>query len=180
MADLNGVPWPPDPIQTTRLLLRTPVAADRDGVIELLCSPVATRYLAGPQSRTDVERTMPSTPSGRVGVFTVEANGRFVGTVSFDRRDASRPGHVRTGGLEVEVSYAIVPDEWGHGYAAEAVTAALDWVEGALPGEPVVLCTQTANLASMRVAERVGFVEVGRFEEFDATQWLGVHRPERT
>ena len=40
-----------------------------------------------------------------------------------------------------------------------------------------MLCTQTANDRSMRVAERLGFVEVERFEEFDAEQWFGVRWP---
>ena len=55
--------------------------------------------------------------------------------------------------------------------------AALAWVERTLPGEPVVLCTQTANEQSMRVAERLGFAEVERFVEFDAEQWFGVRWP---
>ncbi|MEJ7755969.1 MAG: hypothetical protein WKF83_06160 [Nocardioidaceae bacterium] len=40
-------------------------------------------------------------------------------------------------------------------------------------GEPVVLCTQSANTASVRLAQRLGFVEVERFEEFGAEQWFG-------
>jgi RimJ/RimL family protein N-acetyltransferase len=58
--------------------------------------------------------------------------------------------------------------------ATEACAAALDWFTGALPREPVVLSTQTANEASMRVAAKLGFTEVERFEEYGAEQWLGV------
>lgn len=177
MADLNGVPWPPAPIQTSRLLVRTPVAADRDGVLELLCSKAARRYLGGPQPREDAERMVPPVPTGRPGTFAVEAGGRFVGTVSFDRRDNDRPGHVRAGGLEVEVSYAILPTAWGNGYGAEAVAGALGWVEQVLPREPVVLCTQAANTASMRLAKQLGFTQRERFVEFGAEQWFGVRTP---
>jgi len=66
------------------------------------------------------------------------------------------------------------PEAWGHGYAYEACAAALGWCAEALPGEPVVLCTQTANLRSMRLAARLGFTEVERFEEWGAEQWFGV------
>lgn len=45
---------------------------------------------------------------------------------------------------------------------------------GALPGEAVVLRTQTANTPSMRLAEKLGFTEVERYEEFGAEQWFGV------
>jgi hypothetical protein len=47
----------------------------------------------------------------------------------------------------------------------------------ALPGESLVLCTQAANLSSMRLAEKLGFVEVERFEEFDAQQCFVVRWP---
>jgi Acetyltransferase (GNAT) domain len=63
---------------------------------------------------------------------------------------------------------------WGCGYAAEACVAALDWFAGAFPSEPVVLCTQTANDRSMRLAAKLGFTEVERFEEYGAEQWFGV------
>jgi RimJ/RimL family protein N-acetyltransferase len=62
----------------------------------------------------------------------------------------------------------------GHGYAAEACAAALGWFAGALPGEPVALTTQTANDRSMRLAARLGFVEVERFEMYGAEQWFGL------
>jgi RimJ/RimL family protein N-acetyltransferase len=38
----------------------------------------------------------------------------------------------------------------------------------------VVLSTQTANDRSMRVAAKLGFAEVERFEEYGAEQWFGV------
>ncbi len=68
----------------------------------------------------------------------------------------------------------FLPQAWGNGYATEACAAALDWFAGAFPDEPVVLSTQTANGASMRVAEKLGFTEVERFEDFGAEQWLAV------
>jgi RimJ/RimL family protein N-acetyltransferase len=65
------------------------------------------------------------------------------------------------------------------GYAAEACAAALDWLTGALPGEPVVLCTQTANDRAMRLAAKLGFTEVERFEQYGAEQWFGVRSATR-
>ncbi len=71
----------------------------------------------------------------------------------------------------------FLPESWGSGYAAEACATALGWLAGALPGEPVVLCTQIANYRSMRLAAKLGFTEVERFEEFGAEQWFGVWCP---
>jgi RimJ/RimL family protein N-acetyltransferase len=91
-----------------------------------------------------------------------------------DRRDAGRPGHVRPEAGEAELGYMFLPEAWGHGYAYEACVAALAWFVGALPGEPLVLCTQIANHRAMRLAAKLGFTEVERFEEYGAEQWFGV------
>ena len=99
----------------------------------------------------------------------------MIGIVTLDRREAEGP--VRPAAGEVELGYMFVPTAWGHGYAAEACAAALDWFAGALPGEPVILTTQTANDRSMRLAAKLGFTEVDRFEEYGAEQWFSVWSP---
>jgi RimJ/RimL family protein N-acetyltransferase len=38
----------------------------------------------------------------------------------------------------------------------------------------VVLRTQTTNERSMRLAAKLGFTEVERFEDYGAEQWFGV------
>jgi RimJ/RimL family protein N-acetyltransferase len=78
---------------------------------------------------------------------------------------------------KAELGYLFLPKSWGSGYAAEACEAALDWLDNALPGEPVVLFTQTANARSMRLAAKLGFTEVERFHAWDAEQWFGMRLP---
>lgn len=174
MAQLGDVPWPPDPITTDRLVLRPPANSDRHDFVELACSPEVYRYLGGPRTHLQAELDIPDDLGVEPGVFTVVTHdGVFVGTVSFNRRDRARPGHLNGHGEEVEVSYLVKPALWGRGYAFEAVTAALTWIASVLPGEPVVLCTQTANLHSVQLAERLGFREIQRFAEYGAEQWFG-------
>ncbi|MFD9737290.1 GNAT family N-acetyltransferase, partial [Umezawaea sp. NPDC059074] len=72
------------------------------------------------------------------------------------------------------LGYLFLPLGWGQGYAVVGWAGAIDCCAAALPGEPVVLCTQTANGRSMRVAAKLGFTEVEQFEEYGAEQWLGV------
>lgn len=62
------------------------------------------------------------------------------------------------------------------GYATEAASAVLARADEVF-GEPVVLCTQGADARSLALAERLGFTEVARFEEFGAEQWYGVREP---
>jgi len=113
---------------------------------------------------------VPEVPKRRPGLFVVDLDGAMIDTITLDRRDAERPGHVRPDAGEAELGYMFLPEAWACRYAAEACAAALDWFAGALPSEPVVLYTQTANDRSMRLAAKLGFTEVERFEEYGAEQ----------
>ncbi|MFC9998874.1 GNAT family N-acetyltransferase [Nocardia sp. NPDC127526] len=174
MAELGPVGWPPAPIRTQRLVLRESEARDRAAFIELFASAEVGAYLGGPRGRDELERTVGEVPGRRPGVFVVALEGAMIGMVTLDRRDGERPGHVRPEGGEAELGYMFLPEAWGFGYAAEACAAALGWFADEVPGEPVVLTTQTANSRSIRVAAKLGFIEVERFEEFGAEQWFGV------
>ncbi|GHH55949.1 N-acetyltransferase [Streptomyces candidus] len=158
-------------------MLRESQAWDRTAFIELFASPQVRTYLGGPRPRNELEREVPELPGRRPGLFVIDLNGAMIGAVTLDRRDAERPGHVRPDAGEAELGYVLLPEAWGCGYAVEACAAALGWVADALPGEPVVLCTQTANERSMRLAAKLGFTEVERFEEWGAEQWFGVWSP---
>ncbi|MFF0051081.1 GNAT family N-acetyltransferase [Streptomyces sp. NPDC005498] len=143
----------------------------RVAVIELNASPEVGTYLGGPRPRAELERTMPEVPGRRP--FAVELDGATIGTIQLDPQDLERPGNRREAG-ETELGYLFLPEACGRGYATEACAAALDWFAGPLPGEPVVLYTQTANARSMRLAAKLGFTELERFEAYGAEQWFGV------
>jgi len=78
---------------------------------------------------------------------------------------------------KADLGYLFLPEACGFGYAPEACGAALGWLAGALPGEPVMLVIQTADVRSMRLAARLGFTEAERFEAWDAEQRLGMLAP---
>ncbi len=155
-------------------MLRAARARDRPVVIELHASREVHAYLGGPRPRDELERAVPEVPGQRPGYFVVDLDGAAIGTVTLTRRDPERPGHLDGVAREVELSYLFLPEAWGLGYAMEACSAVLSWLAGALPGARVVLCTQTANTRSLGLAERLGFTEVERFEEYGAEQWFGV------
>ena len=191
MTELGPVAWPPAPIKTERLVLRESEARDRAALIELFASPEVGTYVGGARPREELERAMPEVPGRRPGFFVVELDGATIGMVTLDPRDPARPGHVRPGAGagagaeagsdaeqgEAELGYMFLPEAWGRGYATEACAAALDWFSGARPGEPVVLSTQAVHDGSRRVAVKLGFTEVERFEEYGAEQWFAVWTP---
>ncbi|MDF2273304.1 GNAT family N-acetyltransferase [Streptomyces coacervatus] len=177
MEDLRAVAWPPAPIRTERLVLREPEARDRTVFVELLASAEVHTYLGGPRPRDELERELSGVPERWPGSFVVDLDGAMIGQILLRRAT----GHRRPAAVgKVDLGYLFLPRAWGHGYAAEACAAALDWLAGALPGEPVVLATQTANARSMRLAAKLGFTEVERFEAWDAEQWLGMWSPVTT
>lgn len=177
MTEPGASTWPPDPIRTERLVLREPEPRDRAALIELLASPEVGTYIGGSRPRDELERTFPETPEKRPGRFVIELDGAMIGTIELNRRDAAHRSQVRPDNGEAELGYLLLPQAWGRGYAAEACTAALGWFADTYPGEPVVLCTQTANGPSMRLAAKLGFTEAQRFEEWGAEQWFGVWSP---
>jgi RimJ/RimL family protein N-acetyltransferase len=168
VADLGPVAWPPDPIKTERLVLREPEARDRAAFIELLASPEVGTYLGGARPREELEREMPGAPERHPGLFVVDLGGAMIGQVILSRGAGDRAAG------RAELGYLFLPQAWGCGYAAEACAAALGWLAGELPGEPVVLFTQTANARSMRLAAKLGFTEAERFEAYGAEQWFGI------
>ncbi|MEU7799537.1 GNAT family protein [Micromonospora arborensis] len=174
MADLGAVAWPPAPIRTERLVLREPEARDRTAFIELLASSEVNAYLGGPRLRGGLECEMPGVPERWPGSFVVDLDGAMIVQILL-RRTAGRRHPTAVG--KADLGYLFLPQAWGFGYAAEACAAALDWFDGVLPGEPVVLTTQTANVSSMRLAAKLGFTEVERFHAWDAEQWLGLRPP---
>jgi len=81
----------------------------------------------------------------------------FVGEVGF--ADFMR-------GLDPEISgrpeagWAFAKSAWGKGYASEATKAAHDWLDYELPGRSTCIIDPD-NGASIRVAEKLGYTEVG-------------------
>ena len=172
MTEFGHAVWPPSyPIRTERLVLREAEPRDRAAFIDLLASAEAHTYLGCPRPREELERDLPDTPEQDLGICVVQRDEAMIGQVIL-RRAAGERGAGRP-----ELGYVFLPKTWGFGYAAEGCEAALAWLDTALPREPTVLFTQTANASSMHLAAKLGFTEVERFRAWDAEQWFGMRAP---
>jgi RimJ/RimL family protein N-acetyltransferase len=63
------------------------------------------------------------------------------------------------------MGYCLNDTAWGLGYATEAARAVLEWAFDALPLNRVQAETDTRNVASARVLEKLGFVREGTLRE---------------
>ena len=94
------------------------------------------------------------------GMFVVEerATGAFLGRVG-PLRPPRWPAF--------EIAWSLAPAARGKGYATEAARAAIDWSFDNLPLDRIVSTIHPLNLASRRVAERLGERRTGeRFAPF--------------
>ena len=79
--------------------------------------------------------------------FVIELDGRPIGKLGCWRLP--------------ELGYLLHPDHHGHGYAAEALAAFVDYIrQRGLPR--ITTDVDPRNLPSLRLLERAGFVETGR------------------
>jgi RimJ/RimL family protein N-acetyltransferase len=160
-------------IESDRLVLRKARDTDRDGIIEVLTDPEVRAYLGGlregVEQSLDQAGTASTTAAAGSYVIADRLTDQFIGILGLSRRPPARPGHVTDEGGELELSYVLRP---GAGLAFEATAAALRSAAGELPDQPVLIVTQTANRRARRLAGRLGFQEVGVFEEYGAQQTL--------
>lgn len=59
-----------------------------------------------------------------------------------------------------EAGWVLAKSAWGKGYAHEATKAAHDWLDDVMPGRSTCIIDPD-NAASIRVAEKIGYREVG-------------------
>lgn len=77
-----------------------------------------------------------------------------------------------------EIGYSLARPFWGQGLATEAGQAALAWFDALHGGRRIACMINEANLASMSVATKLGFVRYGEHVEDDERLVL-LERPAR-
>ena len=165
-------------LEGDRVRLRKARDGDAEGLIETQTDERVRRYLGGPRPVEEVRAVLEGVGAATLlaapGCYIATAAGshEMLGTVTLTRRPNYVPAHLDPGGDELELSYVFRPHAWGQGYASEAARLLLRYAAGELEDQPVVIITQTANRASLRLAERLGFSVVATFEQYDAEQAL--------
>ncbi len=148
--------WP-EPLPTPRLVLRTPRQHDVARVVRELSNWSVVRWLT--------RVPYPFVPRhARVWLDTVVNDGDrrcernfaiarrerpdcLIGMLSWHNLDQPRPS----------VGYWLAQSAWGKGYALEALTASLDWVEAWHPQAQPTATVLPGNHRSIGVLKKAGF-----------------------
>jgi RimJ/RimL family protein N-acetyltransferase len=140
-------------IETARLVLRPPVASDFEGWAAMMADAEGSKFIGGPQHRAVAWRGFISMAGAwqiqGYAMFSVveKSSGRWIGRLG-PWYPEGWPGR--------EVGWGIVRDCWGHGYASEGATAAMDYAFDALGWPDVIHAIAPENTASAAVATRLG------------------------
>jgi RimJ/RimL family protein N-acetyltransferase len=141
-------------LATERLILRGFRPEDFEPFAGFMADPDVMRYLHGePLTRADAFRQL-CTAIGHwtlrgYGTWAVErkADGAFIGRIGLINPEGW-PG--------LEVGWTLGKPYWGQGYATEAGAAALRYAFLTQPEDRILSCIVPDNLASQRVAQRLG------------------------
>jgi [ribosomal protein S5]-alanine N-acetyltransferase len=142
-------------LQTERMVLRPMEMDDVDDLMGIFSDPVAMRYYPGTKSRQEAEewvRRMQESYRGNgfgLWVAILKDSGEFAGQCGLTVQ-------VVEGKDEVEIGYLFLQRFWGRGLATEAAKAARDYGFYTLGYERLVSLIDPGNLASRRVAMKVG------------------------
>ena len=152
-------------IETPRLILRAHAFADFDAYCTLWSDPDVVRYITGTPFTREASWSRFLRHPGHwqhmsFGFLAIEERetGRFIGEAGFhDMRREITPSIEGT----LEAGWGLMPSAHGRGYGSEAMQALVGWADAAFPGRRMTCIIDPANLPSRRVADRLGFTEVG-------------------
>jgi len=152
-------------IETERLLLRSFAADDLNAHAATLGDEQVMLHIGGkPLNREDTWRRLLSSVGMwqlmGMGAWAVErkSDGRMVGHCGFFQFERDmRPSILG----EPEMGWIFDRSVHGQGIAFEACHAALEWAETAIGAESYPAIIDLENIASMKLAERLGFVRQG-------------------
>ncbi len=142
-------------LETSRLRLREMTFDDLEGLHAVLSDPVAMRHYPKPYDRKGVEGwiewSLGHYAEHGFGLWAVvhKQDARFIGDCGLTIQQVDAVD-------ELEIGYHIMRAYWGRGLATEAARACRDYAFDVLGRERVISWIYSKNLASRRVAEKVG------------------------
>jgi RimJ/RimL family protein N-acetyltransferase len=153
-------------LQTERLILRGHTLDDFPAYAAMWATEEVTRFIGGKPNTEEEAWAKFMRMAGQwtmlgFGFFAVEerTTGRFIGETGFvEGRREIAPSLIGV----PEIGWGFVPKVHGKGYAFEAARAARDWGETRFGKVPMRCIIAPENAPSIRLAQKLGFVEILR------------------
>ncbi len=161
------IPSTTPPILTTaRLTLSPPQASDFEDSAAMWSDPLVTRHIGGRTSTPEESWHRLLRARGLWAVLGYgywaareTASGRYVGEIGF--ADFHRGIQPSIDGVP-EMGWALAGWAHGQGFASEAIAGALSWAREQWGEAPVVCMIDPDNAPSLKLAAKMGFLEVTR------------------
>lgn len=150
-------------IRTERLILRKFREADVPAYAAICADAEVARFLGDgrPLTGEQVWRQI----AVFLGHWELRGYGMWAATLGTDGSLIGRVGfHNPEGWPALEIGWVIVRSQWGRGFATEAARAVVPLAFEKLGEERVVSLIRPGNVASIRVAEKIGETLDGRIE----------------
>ena len=145
-------------LETSRLLLRPPRLEDLDPWTDMMADELTARFIGGVAPRAVCWRQLMTLIGAwhahGFAMFSVieKETGRWIGRLG-PWQPEGWPG--------TEIGWAIARDRWGRGYAVEGAIASTNWAFDTLGWTNVIHSIAPANVASQRVAQKLGSRNLG-------------------
>jgi ribosomal-protein-alanine N-acetyltransferase len=155
-------------IETQRCKILRLTNDDYEDVIKLYINHLVRKYLGGAIHdevilQRKFEETIGQSKDYYYWVIRSITDNEFMGLVSLDNYHD---------GVNTEVSYQFLPHWWGKGIAEEVIRTIINFSFDDLALNKIVAETQTANIKSCRLLERLGMKLERKLHRFNAEQSL--------
>jgi RimJ/RimL family protein N-acetyltransferase len=151
-------------VETDRLLLREFDEGDAADYYALGSDPEVVRYI-GISPFTRLEQALEVLRATALSDYRKHGFGRWACILKASSEFIGFAGLKRLDDLgEVDVGFWLLPTFWGRGFATEAGRAALNYGFDVLKRERIIGLVDPANLASVRVLQKLGMTCAGSIE----------------
>jgi ribosomal-protein-alanine N-acetyltransferase len=165
-------------LETPRLILRPMESSDLDALLEIFGDPqVMASFDAEPFNRDQMQRWMQPNLEHQeahgYGLFSVieRVGGVLIGDCGLEHMQVQ-------GDAVTELGYDFRSDRWSQGFATEAASAVRDFAFEELGLPSLISLIRVGNLASRRVAEKVGMRLADMFTQSEIRYWrYAIERP---
>ena len=144
-------------IETERLILRRWREADIEPNTAMLADPASARFITSDGKPVTDAFVGWRNAAIMAGHWALHGVGMFVVEEKQTNRFAGRVGPFQPSGWPgFEIGWGIASGFRGKGYAVEAARASIDWAFANFAIDQIIHCIDRENVASQRVARRLG------------------------